>query len=130
TFRKFHETCDNITHTVTIVKVRGSNEILGGYNPIAWRPMNSYGSYIIAKNSFIFSFKDKNIEDYVLSRVANEETAIYSSNIFGPSFGGSDLILLGRDGNFCRSHSYEKPIRKVNDEFSIEEYEVFQIKGF
>ncbi|EXX79514.1 uncharacterized protein OCT59_021282 [Rhizophagus irregularis] len=31
---KFHEICDGESHTVTIVKVNGSNEILGGYNPI------------------------------------------------------------------------------------------------
>src|SRR5581483_783614 len=31
---KFHEICDNQSHTITIIKVKDSNEILGGYNPI------------------------------------------------------------------------------------------------
>ncbi|RGB23351.1 hypothetical protein C1646_728702 [Rhizophagus diaphanus] len=31
---KFHEICDNQFHTITIIKVKDSNEILGGYNPI------------------------------------------------------------------------------------------------
>src|SRR5437762_2884141 len=33
---KFHEVCDNQSNTVTIIKVKDNNEILGGYNPIAW----------------------------------------------------------------------------------------------
>src|SRR5947207_10640223 len=33
TRKKFHEICDGQSRTVTIVKVKGSNEILGGYNP-------------------------------------------------------------------------------------------------
>src|ERR1043166_6869976 len=35
---KFHQICDNISHTVTIIKVKGSDEILGGYNPVTWKP--------------------------------------------------------------------------------------------
>ena len=50
-----------------ILKVKGSNEILGGYNPIAWRSNFTYGT---TKDSFIFSFKkDCSIENYILSRV-------------------------------------------------------------
>ncbi|RIA86807.1 hypothetical protein C1645_828681 [Glomus cerebriforme] len=31
---KFHEICDNQSHTISIIKVKDSNEILGGYNLI------------------------------------------------------------------------------------------------
>ncbi|GES83729.1 carbohydrate-binding module family 13 protein [Rhizophagus clarus] len=34
--KKFHEICDNKSHTISIIKVKDSNEILGGYNPIIW----------------------------------------------------------------------------------------------
>ncbi|RGB25526.1 hypothetical protein C1646_747304, partial [Rhizophagus diaphanus] len=37
TTEKFHEICNNKSHTVTIIKVKGSNEILGGYNPNTWK---------------------------------------------------------------------------------------------
>jgi hypothetical protein len=37
TSKKFSEICDNQSHIVTIVKVKGSGEILGGYNPIEWK---------------------------------------------------------------------------------------------
>jgi hypothetical protein len=36
TSKKFHEICNNKFHTVSIIKVKGSNEILGGYNPVEW----------------------------------------------------------------------------------------------
>src|SRR5581483_523336 len=31
---KFHEICNKKSRTITIVKVKDSNEILGGYNPV------------------------------------------------------------------------------------------------
>ncbi|RGB37373.1 hypothetical protein C1646_781536, partial [Rhizophagus diaphanus] len=40
TREKFHQYCDDHSRTVTIVKVKDNNEILGGYNPVEWR---SYG---------------------------------------------------------------------------------------
>src|SRR5438045_6210617 len=57
TGRKFHEICDNQSRTVTIVKVKDSSEILGGYNPIKWKSDEGYGT---TKDSFIFSF-DNNV---------------------------------------------------------------------
>ena len=56
--------------------MKDSNEILGGYNPIEWK---FDGSYDITKDSFIFSFNDNNVENYILSRVKNEKKTIYSS---------------------------------------------------
>ncbi len=136
TYDKFHEICDNQTRTVIIIKVKNSNEILGGYNPIAWQRrlliyMMKYGN---TKESFIFSFKDKeNIENHILSRVKDNEFAI-KYRIRGPSFGLSDFNINFSDLNMCFSNnnctknSYEKAIRRTENNFSIEEYEVFQIK--
>ncbi|RIA84983.1 hypothetical protein C1645_879610 [Glomus cerebriforme] len=127
---KFHEICDNQSHTVSIIKVKDSNEILGGYNPIIWK---SECGYSTTKDSFIFSFKNKDsIENYVLSRVDCEDYAIYNNPDFGPSFGDYGLYLYGNnfyDESNCRSYTYEKPIREAYNDFSVEEYEIFQIKG-
>src|SRR5439155_8872726 len=79
TSSKFHEICDNQSHTVSIIKVKGSNEILGGYNPIEWKSKTYLAEdrFGITKDSFIFSFKDKkNIDDNIFSRVNNENRAI------------------------------------------------------
>ncbi|GET60381.1 BTB/POZ protein [Rhizophagus irregularis DAOM 181602=DAOM 197198] len=131
---RFHDYCDNKSHTIAILKVKDRDEILGGYNPIEWKS-EGFG---VTNDSFIFSFKNnENIEDYLLSRVKDKEHAINYSGLFGPSFGESDLTLLGVtcyifDGKtfnkcYCKKSSYERFIRNSEDEFLIEEYEIFQI---
>ncbi|EXX56278.1 uncharacterized protein OCT59_020366 [Rhizophagus irregularis] len=128
--KKFHEFCDGQSHTITVAKVRDSNEILGGYNPVAWKSADY--SYNTTKDSFIFSFESNNrINNYILSHVIKGESAIYNDSKFGPSFGGGDLYLLNsstKSGNsICVKYSYDKSIRKTANSFSIEELEVFQI---
>jgi hypothetical protein len=122
---KFHEICDNRSSTVTILKVKGNSEIIGGYNPIVWRSDYCYGT---TKDSFIFSFND-GINNYILSRVVDEQYAIYNGSLYGPSFGNGDIRIWWRHlffKNSCKKASYEKPIREP-EEFSIEEWEVFQV---
>ncbi|RGB35933.1 hypothetical protein C1646_698429 [Rhizophagus diaphanus] len=124
---KFHEICDNQYHTITIIKVKDSNEILGGYNPIMWTSNIIWG---VTKDSFIFSFKNKeNIGNYILSRVKNENYAIENNSSLGPTFGDGDLELYGENYNRSCYFSgvYEKQIRETEDNFSVEEYEIFQI---
>ncbi|GES76361.1 carbohydrate-binding module family 13 protein [Rhizophagus clarus] len=120
----FHQICNNQSHTVTIVKVKDSNEILGGYNPIEWKSDNKYGT---TEDSFIFSFNNDKIENYTLSRVMKENNAIKNNSYFGPSFGVKDLTIWGISGSYCKKFSYEKSIRKSESNFTIEECEVFQI---
>ncbi|CAB4403735.1 unnamed protein product [Rhizophagus irregularis] len=125
--QKFHEICDNQSHTISIIKVKNSNEILGGYNPIIWKSDLSFG---ITKDSFIFSFKDKeNIENYILSRVKYENFAIYNDSGFGPCFGDGDLELSGENYELSCSYIewYDKPIRETEGYFFVEDYEIFQI---
>ncbi|UZO02806.1 uncharacterized protein OCT59_021284 [Rhizophagus irregularis] len=125
TREKFHEICDNHSRTVIIVKVKDSNEILGGYNPTEWK---SDKSHSVTKDSFIFSFNNNDrIENHILSRVTNENRAIFNESLSGPKF-SNDLIILGNyNGNVCRITCYEKSIRETTDQFIIEEFEVFQI---
>ncbi|CAB4427794.1 unnamed protein product [Rhizophagus irregularis] len=129
--KKFHEICDNQSRTVAIIKVKDSNEILGGYNPIVWKSLVGYGT---TNDSFIFSFRNKNINNHIISRVKENEYAIYYWNRYGPSFGGEDLIIHGGDvcdfrkrNSYCKKKSYKKDIRITEDKFSVEEYEIFQI---
>ncbi|CAB4427799.1 unnamed protein product [Rhizophagus irregularis] len=128
---KFHTICYNRPRTVAIIKVKDSNEILGGYNPMEWKPGPGYG---LTNVSFIFSFMNENINDHIISRVMEKEKAINYSNCFGPSFGIGDLTIFGGDlddfrqmNNYCKMRSYEKNIRETEDKFSVEECEIFQI---
>ncbi|PKY33914.1 hypothetical protein RhiirB3_453211 [Rhizophagus irregularis] len=131
TSNKFHTICHNQPRTVAIIKVKDSTEILGGYNPMEWKFVNSFGT---TNDSFIFSFRNKNINDHIISRVNIKVSAINYWTRYGPSFGYGDLTIFGGDlddfrqkENYCKMRSYEKNIRETEDKFSVEEYEIFQI---
>jgi hypothetical protein len=132
---KFHELCDSIPHTVTFVKVKETEEIIGGYNPLHWK-LHDEGEWGETKDSFVFSFKNKdNFRDSILSRVSDIDFALYYHSRFGPTFGDDDIDIFveGEDGSKeysiykCKQQSYEKKIRDEEDKFLIEDYEVFQI---
>ncbi|GES83723.1 carbohydrate-binding module family 13 protein [Rhizophagus clarus] len=138
TAEEFHKICDNQSRTITIIKVKDSNEILGGYNPIEWKDnRNIFSKYGTTRDSFIFSFMNKeNIEKCLISRVMDETHAIKYWYRYGPSFGDGDLTIYeGHQGRVsfnnkasrCVIASYEKQIRMTRNEFSVEEYEVFRI---
>ncbi|GES93658.1 hypothetical protein GLOIN_2v1773702 [Rhizophagus clarus] len=71
--KKFHTLCDNKPNTVTFIKVKGTEEIIGGYNPLIWESSNTWGE---TKNSFIFSFKNYDnicyIKDYYEKRIRDD----------------------------------------------------------
>ncbi|PKC51472.1 hypothetical protein RhiirA1_543690, partial [Rhizophagus irregularis] len=133
--KKFHELCDGKANTVTFIKVKGNEEILGGHNPLKWE---TTGKWCKTNDSFIYSFKNKNIKDAILSNVINAKGAIFCGEVWGPQF-GKDLIInsykiTSNSDEFtdfcvtcCRNNFYERNIRDTEDNFSIEDYEVFQI---
>ncbi|RHZ44233.1 hypothetical protein Glove_750g38 [Diversispora epigaea] len=134
--RTFWDICDGHDNTVVITKVEGTNEIVGGFNPSAWDKTKN--GWVKTNKSFIFSFKDVNIQNPILSRVRNEIYALlYSHNKdnYGPSFGNCEFMMRSDVFNFtvdklnwCYNPSfYEKSIRTTNDEFSIIDYEVFEV---
>ncbi|RIB26478.1 hypothetical protein C2G38_256972 [Gigaspora rosea] len=121
----FWKLCDKQLNTVTVMKVKDTDEILGGYNPLAW-DKSKYYTYTRCENSFIFSLKNGTIKLSILSRVQNPAQAIYSRDDSGVNF--DDLIIFN-DKDECTygKNSYEKQIRDVEGRFSINEYEIFQI---
>jgi hypothetical protein len=126
---KFHEICKDQPRVIIVVKVKGSNKILGGYNPIGWNYTN--GGYSKTNDSFIFSFENsESADNYILSRVVDENHAIWNGHYYGPSFGNYDFILEGSnfyDRSYCSKGVYENLIRKTGERFSVEDYEIFQI---
>ncbi len=127
---KFHTLCNDKPNTVTFIKVKGTEEILGGYNPLIWKS-SGWGE---TKDSFIFSFKNGNniFKDAIISNVEDTSRAINYYHSFGPCFGDVDLRICSNEytdyhKNFCKKVHYEKEIRDTNDKFLIEDYEVYQI---
>ncbi|GES76348.1 carbohydrate-binding module family 13 protein [Rhizophagus clarus] len=87
---KFHQICDNHSLTLTIVKVKNSNEILGVI-------IQSNGNLILVlgllRIVLIFSFDNNRIENFVLSRVVDENYATFNSTLCGSKFDRSDLNI-------------------------------------
>ncbi|RHZ73921.1 hypothetical protein Glove_228g72 [Diversispora epigaea] len=135
----FWDMCDGYAGTIVIAKVAGTDEILGGYNPLAW-DNSTEGIYMETNDSFIFSLKNGNIQNSIFSRVKYKEWALFyrSSNskiFFGPSFGNGEFSMNSFISDFTQDKKcwcsnrdfYEKSIRKDFGSFSIVDYEVFKI---
>ncbi|RHZ88278.1 hypothetical protein Glove_24g73 [Diversispora epigaea] len=135
----FWDICHGHASTVVIMKVNGTEEILGGYNPLSW-DANTNDDYGETNDSFIFSLKNGNVQNSIISRVKNRYEAIwnaskrYQANC-GPHF-GNDLRMYSSVSNFtldkrCACNNYydnfEKPIRTVVSDFTIVDYEVFKV---
>ncbi|RHZ76294.1 hypothetical protein Glove_199g138 [Diversispora epigaea] len=121
--------------------VKETDEILGGFNPLAWNNTNAINSsWGKTNDSFIFSLKNGNIQNSFLSRVKTRDNAIWNpckahQVTYGPCF-GNNLYMYSSSSNFTldnnsacnRSYNnYEKPIRTTSNGFSIVDYEVFKI---
>ncbi|RGB27418.1 hypothetical protein C1646_718663 [Rhizophagus diaphanus] len=127
--KKFHELCDGKHKTVTFIKIKGTEEILGGYNPLRWQSISSYGK---TEDSFIFSFKNKHIKNVIISKVKDKKYALCYKYLHGPQFGGD--IVMSSSNEFIdyetisyQQDDYESKLRDSVGEFSMEDYEVFQI---
>ncbi|RIB27888.1 hypothetical protein C2G38_2159382 [Gigaspora rosea] len=112
----FHRLCDNI---LVVVKVNGTDEILGGYNPLSWI---SSVQYATTADSFIFSLKNGNLNESILGRVTNTSKAIWYSS--GPWFSDNSFGSNNNTKTWYHSSNYGyDPIRSINGWFSIDEYE-------
>ncbi|RHZ73640.1 hypothetical protein Glove_230g62 [Diversispora epigaea] len=135
--RTFWDICDGHANTIVVTKVKGTDEIIGGFNPLAWDKTKV--DWMSTNKSFIFSFKDANIQNSILSRVKNKNHALWYSpmkDTVGPNFGGGEFMIKSFKSNFtqdteswCRQNTrhYEKPIRTTSLCFSILDYEVFKV---
>ncbi|RGB34121.1 hypothetical protein C1646_163787 [Rhizophagus diaphanus] len=123
----FHKKCDNKGATIVIVKIKNSEQIVGGYNPLNW---DSSGEYKLTYDSFLFSFTDKN--NFHSARAGysyGDAHSICCHDSYGPIFGYSDR---GKDLNFCGNtwfsdvnHCY--PNVDIPKQFKADDYEVFQV---
>jgi len=121
--------CDSKPNTVTFIKVRGSEEILGGYNPLKWESSGGWGK---TKDSFVFSFKNKNTKNAIISNIEITDRAFHCDRLNGPDFGDIIIWASSETTNFnsivCKKRYHEKRIRDVAEEvLFLEDYELFQI---
>ncbi len=139
---KFHQLCDNQGPTVTVAKVFSNGQLIGGYNPLDWKPQSKLSSdscWYTTLDSFLFSFTSisslNNNSNPKIARIGNSgnisEYAIGYNTGYGPSFGGGwDLSI--QNNNLIYSYGpYSYPdcgnFVTKNQYLELEDYEVFQI---
>ena len=102
--KAFHDRCDNIPNTVTIIK-NNLNFIFGGYTAARW---TSNGTYMPDPKSFIFSLRRNGITSNYRLNISTSDisSAIYGYSSFGPTFGGgNDIYICGQSNIKYESHS-------------------------
>ncbi|RIB29941.1 hypothetical protein C2G38_2027318 [Gigaspora rosea] len=137
TRESFWNLCNRQKDLVVVIKVKDTDEILGGYNPIGWD--KSVEGRQKCEGCFTFSLKNGTAQNSILSRVKNINGPIFSYSIHGLIFYCSLYMYRSNHNNRCFCYNdnsdmhYEKPIRKEStyngyySYFLVEEYEIFQI---
>ncbi|RHZ87598.1 hypothetical protein Glove_33g278 [Diversispora epigaea] len=138
--KTFWNFCHGLACTIVVAKVKGTDEIIGGYNPLTWNNTYNRSQWMETKDSFIFSLKNGNIQNSILSRVKVTKNAILNvgknnQNFQGPYFGFGfslrseksrfNLDYVSRCDNTL--NCYEKRVKTSSEIFSIDNYEVFKV---
>ncbi|RIA89080.1 hypothetical protein C1645_825392, partial [Glomus cerebriforme] len=111
---------------IVVVKIKNSEQIVGGYNPFFWDSSNTNKS---TKDSFIFSFTDKN--DPQSAKVVHslgDQYSIQCLSGHGPVF-SSDLHKNYSNSNneYWQSWVGSYPTLNLPSEIYVDDYEVFQV---
>ncbi|GBC07283.1 hypothetical protein RclHR1_07360006 [Rhizophagus clarus] len=118
----FHKQCDNKGATIVIIKIKNSEQIVGGYNPLNW---DSNNKYKLAYDNFIFSFTDRN--NLFSARIGyNYYDTIGCHSSFGPKF-GDDKNGLNFLGDTWYMYGNYSPNVDIPGSFKADDYEVFQV---
>jgi hypothetical protein len=126
----FHERCDDIEGTLTIIKTKEGN-IFGGYTSLSWDPEEEAEKK--DDDAFVFSL---NLEKLYFES-GKKDYSIFCDKNKGPCFVG----MFAVQENFIKNKSYINPwgiqcfsgensnyeINKGKNDFFIEELEVFQV---
>ncbi|KAG9284219.1 hypothetical protein G9A89_002028 [Geosiphon pyriformis] len=96
----FHRLCDDKGATISVIKVKGTGQIIGGYNPQSWHSMNKW---LEGKGSFIFSLGDGKAGNAILSKFFAGYGPYGGSNQ-GPYFGNGDICLYGNNFKSSPGH--------------------------
>ncbi|KAG9299150.1 hypothetical protein G9A89_002521 [Geosiphon pyriformis] len=89
----FHQLCDEKGATISVIKVKGTGQTIGGFNPQSWHSRNQW---LKGEKSFIFSLGDDKAENAILSKFV-KGSGPYGGADFGPYFGGANIRLCRND---------------------------------
>ena len=130
TVAKFRELCNNKGPTIAIGRVSDTEEVLGGYNPIAWGLKEDY--IINTEESFIFALNKDRLEESIVSVVVNAQRAIWDYEARFPVFGNQYRCDLHFNDDrtlqpYAIKNVYQVPIRRSSANFKWADWEVFSV---
>ncbi|RGB30151.1 hypothetical protein C1646_711827 [Rhizophagus diaphanus] len=127
----FHNLCDNKGPTIVIAKIANSEQIVGGYNPLDWKPILNKDNYYKSTNdSFIFSFTDRNNLQTLKVSYPKKDCQLYSvisCSDYGPIFGAGHDLLCNNDGTTWSCYPLTYSTIDLPYNFNANDYEVFQV---
>jgi len=128
----FHKKCDNKGPTLCLFKIKDKDIRYGGFTSVSW---DSNSGEKKDENAFIFSINNKK-----MFKATNSNRSIFCRNDYGPFFGGNqskDYAELWFSTKSCCGFYNNVIYKDTNKEctqglkdFSLDELEVFQIKGY
>ncbi|GBB89309.1 hypothetical protein RclHR1_00160025 [Rhizophagus clarus] len=123
----FHLKCDNKGATIVVAKIKETNKIVGGYNPLDWEGLSLKST----PDSFIFLFEScDDVNAGKIGRVRESSNAIVCDPSWGPLFGnynnGSNDLTMNAYGKWT-SATNAYPNINVPRKFDVEDYEVYQV---
>ncbi|EXX71838.1 hypothetical protein GLOIN_2v1782178 [Rhizophagus irregularis DAOM 181602=DAOM 197198] len=127
TATSFHAKCDNKGATIVVAKIKNSEQIIGGYNPLFWDSNSSDKS---TNDSFIFSFSDKNnLRNVHVAYSNGSQYSVRGYSHCGPLFGLNDLYINYNNdpNNWYHFGSGSYPTINIPNRINIGDYEVFQV---
>ena len=125
----FHQKCDGIKNTLTIIKSTNGN-IFGGYTGAAW---SSSGDYISDTNSFIFSLINQS-NDPFKAKCTDNQYEIVGNESHGPTYcsafhissnSNTNLNSFSSFGSYIHG-TYGDAILAGSKNFQTVEIEVFE----
>ena len=133
----FHSKCDGHSSTLTIVKVKRTEFIFGGYTDVPWDSSSGRKS---DANAFVFSLTNKDEMPCKL-RTSRSAHSIYCSSQHGPTFGLYDIAIANNanaSSNLGDVYKHPKYAFKSNEAraflagaeyFQLSEIEVYSKKS-
>jgi hypothetical protein len=145
TAHAFHAKCDDVTHTLTVIKTSNGN-IFGGFTERTFNPTSANNGFKSDPHAFIFSLVNRDNQAIKLPiHTIGGEKAICCHQEHGPIFGDGDFKISNRDlkkydchmGVSKLGNSYKHPTLKYwtgeysflagFEKFTVSEIEIYQL---
>ena len=142
--KSFHDHCDNIKGTLTIVKTV-TGYIFGGYTEVGWKSKNKPALKKGSGYEFLYSLRNPQSTGPIQFpvRYFNKYNSVLHCNRYGPSFGADskghcEIHIAENPNTTINSHvlgfpamydgkGYDNKIFCGSDRFQVEDYEVFLV---